>query len=110
MGTIFEYYISTLHGSCEKEWYIYRLAYSRAYMAIFLADACRLKSIGIQAQNQSCKNNKHFYMQTFPSIVFQMFALFMILLKVRKIWAQTVSSSIFPTDSFLLKLVGIDVQ
>jgi len=35
-----------------KESGICRLAYSRAYMAIFLADACRLKSIGIQAQNQ----------------------------------------------------------
>jgi len=49
-------------------------------------------------------------MQNFPSIVFQMFALFKILLKVRKMWAQTASSSIFPTDAFLLKLIGIDVQ
>jgi len=32
-------------------------AYSRAHMAMFVADACRLKSIGIQAQNQSCKSN-----------------------------------------------------
>ena len=86
------------------------LAYSRAYMAIFLPDPCRLKSIGIQAQNQSCKINKHFYMQTFLSIVFQMLALFKILLKVRKMWAQTASSSIFPTDAFLLKLVGIALQ
>ena len=87
-----------------------RLGYSRAYTAIFLADACRLKFIGIQRQNQSCKNNKHFCMQHFPSIVFQMFALFKILLKVRKMWAQTASSSIFPTGAFLLKLVGNDVQ
>ena len=49
-------------------------------------------------------------MQTFPSIVFQMFSLFKILLKVRKMWEQTASSSIFPTDAFLLKLIGIDVQ
>jgi len=49
-------------------------------------------------------------MQTFPSIVFQMFALFKILLKVHKMCAQTASLSIFPTDAFLLKLVGIDVQ
>ena len=49
-------------------------------------------------------------MQTFPSIVFQMFALFNILLKARKMWGQTASSSIFPADAFLLKLVGIDVQ
>jgi len=39
-----------------------------------------------------------------------MFALFKILLKVRKMWAQTASSSIFPTNAFLLKLVGIDMQ
>jgi len=31
---------------------IYTLAYSKAYMAIFVADACRLKCIGIQAQRQ----------------------------------------------------------
>jgi len=49
-------------------------------------------------------------MQTFPSIVVQMFALFKILLKVRKMWAQTASSSTDPTDAFLLKLVGVDVQ
>jgi len=55
-------------------------------------------------------NNKDFYMQTIPSIVFQMFALFKILLKIRKMCAQSASLSIFPTDAFLLKLVGIDVQ
>jgi len=49
-------------------------------------------------------------MQTFPSIVFQMFALFKILVKLCMMLAQTASSSIFPTDAFLLKLVGIDVQ
>jgi len=49
-------------------------------------------------------------MQTFPSIVFQMFALFKILLKIRKMCALTASLSIFPTDAFPLKLVGFDVQ
>jgi len=49
-------------------------------------------------------------MQTFPSIVFQKFALFKILVKVHKIFEQTSSLSIFPTDAFLLKLVGIDMQ
>jgi len=49
-------------------------------------------------------------MQTFPSIVFQMFALFKIHLKVCTMWAQTASSSIFPTDAFLLKSAGINVQ
>jgi len=39
-----------------------------------------------------------------------MFALFKILLKIRKMCAQTASLSIFPTVAFLLKLVGIDVQ
>jgi len=39
-----------------------------------------------------------------------MLALFKILLKVRKMWAQAASSSIFPTNAFLLKLVGTDVQ
>jgi len=86
---------------------ICRQAYSRAYMAIFLTDACRLKSIRIQAHNQSCKNNKHFYMQNFPSIVFQMFALFKILLKVCKMWAQTASSSIFPTYAFPLNYLEL---
>jgi len=28
------------------------LAYSKAYIAIFLADACRLKCVGLQAQSQ----------------------------------------------------------
>jgi len=39
-----------------------------------------------------------------------MFALFKILFKIRKMCAQTASLSIFSTDAFLLKLVGIDVQ
>jgi len=39
-----------------------------------------------------------------------MFALLKILLKVHKECAQSASLSIFPTDAFLLKLVGIDVQ
>jgi len=29
-----------------------RLAYSKAYIAIFLADACRLKCVGLEAQSQ----------------------------------------------------------
>jgi len=32
------------------------------------------------------------------------------LLKVHKMCAQSASLSIFPTDAFILKLVGIDVQ
>jgi len=34
------------------------------------SDACRLKCIGIPWQNQRSCNKKHFYTQTFPSIVF----------------------------------------
>jgi len=29
-----------------------RLAYGEAYIEIFLADACRLKCVGLQAQSQ----------------------------------------------------------
>jgi len=39
-----------------------------------------------------------------------MFALLKILLKVHEMCAQSASLSIFPTEAFLLKLVGIDVQ
>jgi len=39
-----------------------------------------------------------------------MFALLKILLEVYKMCAQSANLSIFPTDTFLLKLVGIDVQ
>ena len=49
-------------------------------------------------------------MQTFPSIFFKCLHFLKILLKIRKMCAQTASLSIFPTDAFLLKLVGIDVQ
>jgi len=87
-----------------------RLAYSKAYMAIFHAHACCLKCTGLQCQNQWSWKQETFYMQTFPSIVFEMFALFKILLKICKMCAQTASLFIFPTDAFLPKLVGIDVQ
>jgi len=87
-----------------------KLAYNRAYLAIFLADACRQSALKFKRTPKGHENKKHFYMQNFPSIVFQMFSLFKILLKVCKMWAQTASSSTFPTDAFLLKLIGIDVQ
>ena len=87
-----------------------KLAYCRAYLAIFLADACRQSGLKFKRKAKGNENKKHFYMQTFPSIVFQMLALFKILLKVCTMWAQTASSSIFPTDAFLLTLLGIDVQ
>jgi len=38
-----------------------------------------------------------------------MSALFKRLVKVRKMWTQIASLSIFPTDAFLLQLVGINV-
>jgi len=51
-------------------------------MAIFLADACRQSALKFKRILKGHDNKKHFYMQNFPSIVFQMFALFKILLKV----------------------------
>jgi len=53
-------------------------------MAIFLADTCRQSALKFKRKAKGHESKKHFYMQTVPSIVFQMFALFKILLKVRK--------------------------
>jgi len=61
-----------------------KLAYNRAYLAIFLADACRQSALKLKRKTKGHENKKHFYMQNFPSIVFQMFALFKIPLKVCK--------------------------
>jgi len=59
-----------------------KLDYSRAYLAIFLPDAWRQSALKFKRKAKGHENKKHFYMQNFPSIVFQMFALFKILLKV----------------------------
>ena len=89
-----------------------KLAYNRAYLAIFLADACRQSALKFKRIPKGHENKKYFYMQNFPSIVYQMFlfCFFKILLNICKMWAQTASSSTFPTDAFPLKLIGIDVQ
>jgi len=79
-------------------------------MAMFVADACRLKCIGIQAQRQELQKQETPLYANFSFDCFQMFALFKILLKVQKMCAQTASLLIFPTDAFLLNPVGIDVQ
>jgi len=47
-----------------------KLACSRAYMAIFLADACRQSALEFKRKAKGHENKKHFYMQNFPSIVF----------------------------------------
>ena len=39
------------------------------------ADACRLSALKFKRKAKGYENKKHFYMQNFPSIVFQMFAL-----------------------------------
>jgi len=67
MGTIFEYYISTLHGSCENEWNTWRLAYSRAYMACF-----SIRDQSLQSQ----------YIDTFTALKFCYFC-----------WSKTIRDS-----------------
>ena len=61
-----------------------KLAYSRAYLAIFLADACCQSPLEFKRKAKGHENKKHFYMQTFLSNFFQIFALFKIVLKVCK--------------------------
>jgi len=78
-NTIFRYCVVHVKKSA-----VCKLAYYRAYMAIFLADTCRQSALKFKRKAKGHESKKHFYMQTVPSIVFQMFALFKILLKVRK--------------------------
>jgi len=85
------------------------LACSRAYFAIFLADACRQQCIGIRAQRVLRTINifiwNHFLQLFFKCLHFSRY-----LSKVRKIWGQTANLSKILADAFLLKLFGIDVQ
>jgi len=109
LGAIFEYYISTLHWFMWKRVQCVWLAYSRAYFANFLADACRQQCIGIQAQ-RVVKTINIFIWNHFLQLFFKCLHFWRYLWKVRKIWAQTANFSIFLTDAFLLKLFRIDVQ
>ena len=108
LWTLLKYYIWMLHASCEKECIGKPIA--EHTWKIFMPMLVAWSALDFNGKTNGHGNKKHFYMQAIPSIVFQMFALFKILLKIRKMCAQTASLSIFPTDAFLLKLVGIDVQ
>jgi len=50
-------------------------------MPIFLADACRQSALKFKRKAKGHGNKKHFNMQNFPWIVFEIFALFKTLLK-----------------------------
>jgi len=78
-NTIFRCYVVLVKKSV-----VCKLAYSRTHWAIFLADACRQSALVFKRIPKGHENKKHFYMQNLPSSVFQMFALFKILLKVCK--------------------------
>ena len=110
--TIHGYYFRVLYF--DFAWFMWKrveyVGWPIAEHTWHLADACRLKPIWIQAQNQSCKNWTFLY----ANLSFDCFSNVCNFQDTFES-SQDVSAdskfvdTVFPTDAFLLKLVGIDV-
>jgi len=87
-----------------------RLAYSKAYIAIFLADACRLKCVGLEAQSQeSWKQETFFIRKLFLRLFFKCLHFSRYLWRVHMMLAEITSlSMLFHTFRHWLFVIFID--